>query len=315
MSSRQQHNVRCSSQPSEGLLASLAFIDSAAAELGRYAAISTTLKREVSVSAPLSAPSSASPQDILLITLREMGGFAGNISLQRKLVWDDNQYWKTRDSLVDAGKLRLGRGQGGSVRIVEEPQVTSITLPVEVPDTQVVPSENDLYEPVTQVLKGDWAKDNRYRQLLVEVTARQGRRATGGTWTRPDIVVAALRVFQYVPGRHFDVITFEIKPSWDIDVRAVYEALAHRRASTQAYVWLHVPEAERSERDQVLDAITAEAKRHGLGVIVGAKPDDYETWETLVDPERFSPDPEALNEFITLQLSEDAKQDVLAWIK
>src|ERR1035441_4896420 len=79
------------------------------------------------------------------------------------------------------------------------------------------------------------------RSLVVEVTARQGRRETGGTWTRPDIVAAALRVFPHVPGKFFDLITFEVKPFDGIDVTAVFEALSHRRAATQAYVWLHVP--------------------------------------------------------------------------
>ncbi len=139
-----------------------------------------------------------SPQEQLIAGLREVGGYSGNIALQRQLEWDDDKYWKTRDSLVDAGRLRLGRGRGGTVQLVEAaaavPAVPAASPPgsIAIP---AAPSEEDLYGPVSTVLRGDWAKDNRYRQLLVEITANQGRRATGGTWTRPDIVVAALRVF------------------------------------------------------------------------------------------------------------------------
>ena len=112
-------------------------------------------------------------------------------------------------------------------------------------------SESDLYDPVADVLRKQWARDLRFRSHVVEVTARQGRRDTGGTWTRPDIVTAALRVFPHVPGKFFDLITFELKPFDGIDVTAVFEALSHRRAATQAYVWLHVPAGEASNVDLI----------------------------------------------------------------
>ena len=53
-----------------------------------------------------------------------------------------------------------------------------------------------------------------------------------------------MTTYVYVPGRHFDVATFEIKAADWIDVTAVYEALAHRRAATRAYVILNVPESQ-----------------------------------------------------------------------
>ena len=161
---------------------------------------------------------------------------------------------------------------------------------------------------MSYVFRTDWANDNRFGDILVEITARQGRRQTGGTWTRPDIVIAAVRVFPYVPGRHFDLITVEVKPSWAIDLTAVYEALAHRRAATQAYVWFHLAEADFDLDDERFRAITAEAERHGVGVIVASDPNVYNTWDTLVDARRVSPDPEALNDFIAVQLTDDSKQ-------
>jgi len=166
---------------------------------------------------------------------------------------------------------------------------------------------------VATVLRGPWARDSRFRHQVVEITASQGRRNTGGTWTRPDVVVAALRVFPFLPGKYFDLITFEIKPSWALDVTGVYEALAHRRAATQAYLWLHCPQPE--QEAEVLGRIVEEAERHGIGVIIATDPADYDTWDQRCDPARVEPDPELLNEFVALQVSDGAKDELAAWVR
>lgn len=186
----------------------------------------------------------------LLAKVREKGGHAGNVFLQRQLGWDDDRYWPIRDRLVDLGKLELGRGKGGSVSLVAQPEPSERTETFAIPEpVSFNVSESDLYEPVAKVLRGEWSRDKRFRNSVVEVTARQGRRDTGGTWTRPDLVVAALRVFAHVPGRFFDLITFELKPLDGIDVTGVFEALSHRRAATQAYLWLHVPVGSQNNKD------------------------------------------------------------------
>jgi len=143
----------------------------------------------------------------------------------------------------------------------------------------------------------------------------QGRRNTGGTWTRPDIVVAAFRLFQFLPGKFFDLISFEVKPSWSIDVTAVYEALAHRRAATQAFVWLHCPADQAEDQQEALNRIEDECERHGVGMIVAADPNDYSTWDTRVDAIRTEPDPEYLNDFIAQQFSDGAKEELAAWVR
>lgn len=256
-------------------------------------------------------------QDQLISKLRELNGYSGNISLQRTLGWDDELYWPVRDRLVDLGTLRRQRARGGAVALVQMQPLGQATHVVATspPEAQAAQRERELYEPVATVLRGDWARDNRFRQQLVEVTAAQGRRNTGGTWTRPDMVVAAIRLFQFLPGKFFDLITFEIKPSWSIDVTAVYEALAHRRAATQAYVWFHCPADQLDMQKENIDRIADEAERHGVGLIVAAAPNDYATWDQRVDAARIEPDPEYLNEFIALQFSDGAKNELSAWVR
>lgn len=251
----------------------------------------------------------------LLDVLRDWGGSAGNVSLIRKLGWPDFQYWSLRDSLVDEGSLQLGRGRGGSVRLLdqdetEEPQADTAAEIQEYP-------ERDLYEPMSRVIRELWVKDQRFGHFLVETTACQGRRDTGGTWTRPDIVVASLTTLPYVPGKHFDVATFEVKPWAGLDVTAVYEALAHHRAATRSYVLAHVAE-DRQEGDtaqRLLTRIDEEAKRHGIGFIVATRADDYDTWEERVEAVHREPAPHALNDFLSRQFTDGAKQEITTWFR
>ncbi len=271
---------------------------------------------------PLAHNDVSEKQDQLIAKIKEIGGHAGNVTLQRELGWEEDAYWPIRDRLVDSGLLELGRGRGGSVSLVTQPLTDHLApagttnAPPAHPCSQRM-TEGELYDPVADVLRRQWARDLRFRSLVVEVTARQGRRDTGGTWTRPDIVAAALRVFPHVPGKFFDLITFELKPFDGIDVTAVFEALSHRRAATQAYVWLHVPAGEASSDDlsSLLKRIEEEASRHGVGMIVGADPSDYSSWDLRLRASRFEPDPESLNEFIAQQLSGLARDELAQWFR
>lgn len=169
--------------------------------------------------------------------------------------------------------------------------------------------ESRLYEPLARVLKEKWVPDKRFDSPAIEITARQGARETGGKWSRPDITLVSSTTYPYVPGKQFDVVTFEVKPSNAIDVTAVYEALAHRRAANRAYVILHVPSINDTVKS-LIDDVCDEAKRHGIGVIVVGKPDDYGTWEEPVEALRNEPDPAKLNDFLSKQVSQEFKEHI-----
>ena len=55
----------------------------------------------------------------LLARIPQDGSAIGNIALIRALGWEEEVYWKTRNRMVERGILELGRGKGGSVRIVK----------------------------------------------------------------------------------------------------------------------------------------------------------------------------------------------------
>lgn len=245
--------------------------------------------------------------------------------------WSEDLYWAIRNRLVERGVLETGRGRGGSIKKVPPPtpsqlqqeQVTQepgaaaeAAVPVVV--TQGGPDytkELELYAPIATVLRNQWSKEQGFDNYLVEVTAKQGSRQTGGKWTRPDITAVGYKTFPYVPGRFLEVITFEVKPTNTTDVAAVYEALAHRRAATRAYVITHMPNDKRTEFDAVIDAICDESKKFGVGVILADDPANFDTWEVLLEADRYEPDPGRLNEFIAQQTTSELKEQIVRWFK
>ena len=64
-----------------------------------------------------------------------------------------------------------------------------------------------------------------------------------------------------------------------------------------------------------LEEISVEAKRQGIGIIVATKPDDYEAWDERVEAARVEPDPNKLNDFIAVQVSDPAKEEIVKWFK
>lgn len=255
-------------------------------------------------------------EQTLLDHLPKDGSRKGNQAVRRELGWDEDRYFAARNRLEDRAYVLRGQGRGGSVRRNLTPTSPSVvTVPVDsgISATEVVDtiqSELDLYEPMRKVIAGEWAKDHRIEPVAVEITAQQGRRSTGGRWSRPDITSVEVRTFSYVPGKYLEVVTFEVKPANAINVQAVYEALAHRRAATRAYVLVHVPSEAASQLADVIADIGAVARGHGVGLITVEDPGNYETWEEHEAAERFEPDPERLDEFISAQLSDQAKNRI-----
>jgi hypothetical protein len=247
----------------------------------------------------------------LLDILDKHGGRAGNVTLQRELKneqgWAEDKYWAVRNGLVDSGRIGLGKGRGGSVHRIEVIPPTPASER-EAEETRRV--ESDLYEPIANVLRDAWVKDFRFVHSHVEITAKQGRRETGGKWSRPDLTVVGVSTYQFLPSKYLDLVTFEVKTADALDVAAVYEALAHRRAATRSYVLLHVPAEREAELEADLDDLCDEAERHGIGVIVVANPREYSTWNVRVSASRTEPDPKKLNDFIAQQLPDRAKTDL-----
>ncbi|WNG23867.1 hypothetical protein F0U62_07375 [Cystobacter fuscus] len=242
-----------------------------------------------------------------LSTLDEMGGSSGNYALMQQLGWPGDKYWKIRDELVDSGQITVGKGRGGSVQrvvIKKSQSKKKEPAPVAAPT-----KEEDLYPYIEKVLNQDWAKHERLTDHVIEITARQGSRRTGGTWTRPDIVVVSKKRFAYVPGELFDVWTFEIKQANGIDITGIFEAAAHAKRATRSYAMFEVPE-ESEELGELLGRCDEEAARLNVGFITFTEASDFSTWDIRIPAPRLETDPEMLEDFIAEQLSEKSKDRI-----
>lgn len=260
--------------------------------------------------------------------LREAGGRLPNTALIRMLGWTEDKYLSVRQELIDAEVIAKGRGQGGTVILLvpetEEEAFRSVNLLPEKERASVSEElvrakhdssrqyetrEIDLYEPALNQIRKNWSRYKRLHECVCHVTAHQGRRDTGGNWSRPDIVAIGSRKFDYIPDKLVELYSFEIKTENDISIKGVLEALSHREMSTRSYViyhtggrsWDDFPEASRIEQL---------APRHGVGVIVAADIHNFELWDERISATRSSSDPEALDDFIRKALPDDTKSRI-----
>lgn len=222
-------------------------------------------------------PPVGSDKKAFLDALEALGNSAGNISLKQKLDWNADKYWRIQGLLYEAGEISKGRGKGGSVTLVEAEKPTT--------NLEEKRFEKDLYKPARDVIDGPWAKSNTLERRLVEVTAYQGRRDTGGKWSRPDVTAIVWRSFAYIPDKYLDVYTFEIKPDDSVGVEVIYEALSHKQAATYSYVVYHTT-LEKFEKHRQYERIVAAVKSNGIGVILAEEMDNFDKWEEFLDAER-----------------------------
>lgn len=225
-----------------------------------------------------------------------------------KLKFDiaEEDYWEVRNDLIAQGKIEKGRGRGGSVYRVEAVEVKAKA-------TKRI-KESDLYLMVRQYIETLWVKDNEISQFVLEQTASQGKRKTGGRWTRPDFALIALKSFLYIPsGKVLELITFEVKPENDYRIEGVFETAAHSRFSNKSYLVIYTPDGNPATED--FQRVKRECERFGLGLVTFTDGADPSTYETVQEAERRIPDPADVNGFISSQISRANQTRILGMVK
>lgn len=258
----------------------------------------------------------------LLGHVPDNGSSIGNITLRDTILeWDKEKYSAVKNLLIKEGKLELGRGKGGSVKLPPSSKENAdahvqegegVMPDGDVQGAVVYANEDALYEPMLKVLQEDWVAEQNFEGSLIEKTARNGAKPDG-KWSRPDLTVLAHTAYPYIRGKIFDVISFEIKYRGSLDVTAVYEALSHKKAATKSYVLAWINEAE-GDVDIVSEVANA-ARRHGVGLITAEDPTNYDTWQIVVDAIREDPDPAELNRFLANQISKESQDQWRKWLQ
>jgi len=250
-------------------------------------------------------------EQLLLELIPANGRTKGNKALQsdlKNIGFPVERYWEIRERLIQRGLLAIGRGMGGSVYRLD---ITAQPPQKNQGRSEWIP-EQKLYEPFANYIRTIWMKENSIdlRDCAIQITANQGRRATGGKWTRPDLAVVAVKTYTYLPGRFLQVITFELKPAGFLDVAWVYEAAAHSRYAHKTYLCVHLPQGY--DKDDVnLRRLEEECARFRLGLMYFKNPKDHGTYETLIEPVGQNPPPEQVDEFIRTQLDDHNKEQIL----
>ena len=251
-----------------------------------------------------------------------------NPTLMRELGWESDKYFAIRNRLIDRGEAIKGRGRGGSTSLISSEETSIEVEDNEAKNSTPAPAritEDSLYEPCLKIIENNWTDDEGFDRHLSYNTARQGRRSTGGKWSRPDLAVLALKAYPYLPGKTFEIITFEVKPPDDVTVEGVFEALAHQQMATRAYVLFYDPDLKQEDSESFRPAfqekhdkqarIITTAQKHGVGVILVTDLEDYSFWEELSPAARVAPDPEQANSFIGQSFPDSISDEVLKWHK
>jgi hypothetical protein len=209
------------------------------------------------------------------------------------------------------GRIYLARSQSSPARKAVGSRATGTTKDASL---SAFDTEEALYKPLLAVLD-EFVRDviSPLGELVIHSNPAQGSRDTNGTWTRPDVAAAGMATFRYLPGKHLEVFTFEIKTRKEVNIRSLYEALGHRRAATRSYVVFHCPGEQKTYRE--LEAIAAEAGRLGIGVLLISDPSDRGTLVQEVEADRFEPDPLRLNQFISQYFEDKQKNKIESFVR
>lgn len=148
---------------------------------------------------------------------------------------------------------------------------------------------------------------------MPEITASQGKRHTGGKWTRPDIALVSVKTYAYIPGKTIDLITFELKTHTNYGIESVFEAAAHSQFAHRSYLVIYLPEGRPNTEE--FDRIEKECKRFGVGLLIFENIKDLESTEILIEADRKSPDPYDTNGFIASQFKKDSQHRILEILK
>ena len=237
--------------------------------------------------------------DELLKKIPSDGTKIGNGYLRKELKWNRDSYWKIRNTLINNGRLELGKGRGGSIGLVLPPEE-------EIHDSG---QEHYIY-PLLKKTLYEWAKEEQGytedRDILLAKTTHQKK---GGRWTHPDFVLGGFKILPYIHGNQIDLFSFEIKRKW-ADATSVYEAVAHYRLVNYAYLLV-------AEPDENIDYVTLQniAHEQKIGLIIAGDPKNIDTWDERVSPERNNPEPSILNNFIVNSVPWEFRVKWRCWIE
>ena len=178
-------------------------------------------------------------------------------------------------------------------------------------EPKIAAVEQELYALVERYLNLEFylrLKPRFGSLLLVTEDISQTPAPEGGAWSRPDLAAVAVWRHKFAPQTQLDLYSFEVKRASAVDARAVHEALAHRRFVNYSYlVWNRSATPDTGQ----FALITDMCSQLGVGLIVAHDPWDPRKYSVPVVAERFPLEPDAIDAFIEMRMSQPKRTRVL----
>jgi len=205
-------------------------------------------------------------------------------------------YFAARNLLLNKDRVGRLRGQGGQLFALSSGEAKGQSAV-----DKVLWAERALMKPLENYLNGVFLKGldlpDDGHAIVLDTSSRGPQR---GQWARPDYILVTAMRFKLLPGSQIDVHSFELKTETGGTVQAVHEALAQTRSTHFGHLVWHLP--ERSKEEARLLEISKHCDEHGIGLIRMREPARAESYEILVDPERKTTPPIAIEGFLESRL-------------
>jgi hypothetical protein len=211
-------------------------------------------------------------------------------------------YSQVLDSLETANRIGRLRGQGGQIFLAGKELKTHLA---EMKPQKEALSEAKLMVPLKRYLEGPFRDDLALPEdrsiWFTQDTSAIGPRL--GRWARPDFILLTAMQFDLLPGYQVDVHSFELKTEIGANNLAVYEALAQTRFTHFGHLVWQLP--ARSTAEKSLPEIEKQCAEHGIGLILMREPNDIESYEIRLDPNRKETLTRDVDGFLESRLSDD----------
>jgi len=168
-------------------------------------------------------------------------------------------------------------------------------------------TERELEAPFERLLEIGLAREltQGASEWQVRNTARGG--LSGGRWTKPDIVVAAIHSYLSRPLPELSLYGFELKTQAGFELSSIYQAAAQTRFLHFAYVV--VPHPKDEKWGLRLAPIRAHAEELGIGLI-RLDSDSVADYEVVLAGRRHQPHPQSVDHFI-----EERMPGLVEWVR
>lgn len=242
--------------------------------------------------------------------LEKNPGFSTNKAVMDALNMESDDFWRAAYNLRSQGQVMPGVGHGGRIKLAKSyPPVAKFEKAL---------AEDKLMKPLLLGIGSLYELDGRFvcDDFFVENCSQLGRKKTGGTWSRPDIVALIHKQYKYSRSA-FEIHSYEVKCSSAIDIRGVYEALAHKKWVHRANLIIHIPNdmLEYDHTEEGIVQIAREASLRGIGFITFQNPYNSSTWNIHCEAEYVPPAPELLEEFMENRcLTKETLKSVSKWL-